>query len=224
MGMSNAAQSIRNDLKAAGYALRAFSIRSARTGSVTVEIKDASIPKSRITEIACRHEKIDRDGSGEILSGGNTFVSVNYAREALEAAGVELTARLRAGERSFSGLHVDADGADAAHTWHVWSNGAVGRHLRQISPFDGEALAGVLAERGELVAALAAPEAAPAEAPGDSAELAARLERIESARELLRRALGELDTGATVETVGDADAAISECESLLELVARELDG
>jgi hypothetical protein len=162
MGMSNAAVLIRNDLKAAGYALRAFSIRTAATGSVTVEIRDASIPKSKITEIACRYESISRDtATGEILSGGNTFISVRYARAALQAAGVELTARLRCGERTFASVHVDGEGADAAHTWHVWSNGAVGRHLLQISPFDGEALAQLLAERGELAAAArpAVPEA-----------------------------------------------------------------
>ena len=171
--MSNTAQKIRNDLKAAGYALRAFSIRSCRSGSVTVEIKDLSILKSAITPIACAHEKIDRDeASGEILAGGNTFVTVRYSREALEAAGAELTARLRAGERVFAGVHVDADGADASCIWHVWSNGAVGRHLRQISPCDGEALAELLADRGELAAAAPAPQAPAAAAPARSDELA----------------------------------------------------
>lgn len=166
MCMSNAAQNIRNDLKAAGYALRAFSIRSSRTGSVTVEIKDASIRKSRITEIACAHEKIDRDhASGEILGGGNTFVSVRYADAALAAAGVELTARLRAGERTFGSVEVHADGADHGHTWHVWAHGDEGRHLRQISPFDGESLAELLADRGELAGAAPQAPAAPAQAP-----------------------------------------------------------
>jgi hypothetical protein len=163
----NAAQKIRNDLRAAGYALRAFSIRSSKTGSVTVEIKDASIAKGEITQIACQHEQIRRDeATGEILQGGNTFVSVRYAHAALAAAGVELTARLRAGARVFAGVHVDADGAGAAHTWHVWSNGSVGRHLRQISPYGGEALAELLASRGELALALSTPAPAPAPACG----------------------------------------------------------
>lgn len=151
--MSTAAACIRNDLKAAGYSLKQFSIRTAKTGSVTVEIRDASIAKSAVAQLAAQHENISRDEGGEILSGGNVFVSVRYAREALEAAGAELTARLRCGERVFAGVHVDGEGPGALHTWHVWSNGDVGRHLRQISPFDGAALAEVLAERGELAAA-----------------------------------------------------------------------
>jgi hypothetical protein len=218
MGMSNAAASIRTDLKAAGYALRAFSIRSARTGSVTVEIKDASIRKSAITELASRHEKIDRDAaSGEILSGGNTFVSVSYARNALEAAGAALTKRLHLGQRLFASLQVDSQSADCSHTWHVWSTGAGGRHLRQISPFGGEALAELLAERGELAAALQAP----APELDESRELAARLEHIANARELLLRAVSEL--GATVATVAAADAAMSEAEALITRARVEFD-
>lgn len=229
MGMSNAAQSIRNDLKAAGYALRAFSIRSSRTGSVSVEIKDLEIEKGQITQIACAHEKIDRDSAtGEILAGGNTFVSVRYAREALETAGAELAARMRAGVRVFGGIHVSADGAGGAHTWHVWTNGDVGRHLRQISPFDGETVAEILASRGELAAVLAAaapelaevPEAelAPAAPNADrqlgklaaAAAAAAAVdaqraereqawsERLAVSLDLLRRAVAELETAAAV--------------------------
>ena len=199
MSMSNAAQKIRIDLKAAGFSLRAFSIRSSRTGSVDVEIKDLGIEKGVITQIACAHEHIDRDSAtGEILSGGNTFVSVRYAGEALEAAGAELTARMQAGERVFGGIHVDADGAGHAHTWHVWTNGSVGRHLRQISPFHGEAVAEILASRGELVAVLApapvapaaAPELAPAPAaPAATPELAPR--RLNIAPALLRELAGD---------------------------------
>jgi hypothetical protein len=55
----------------------------------------------------------------------------------------------------FAGIHVDTNGAAASHTWHVWENGNGGRHLEQISPFHGEAVAEILAERGELAAALA---------------------------------------------------------------------
>jgi hypothetical protein len=198
MSMSNAAQNIRNDLKAAGFALRSFSVRSSRGGSVTVEIKDLAISKARITEIASAHEKIDRCSvTHEILSGGNTFVSVRYADTAIEPAGAALTARLHAGERNFGAVHVDTEG-DRRHTWHVWSNGAVGRHLRQITPFDGEALAELLASRGELAAVLAAAPAAPAAAPelapapaapAAAPELTTR--RLNIAPALLRELAGE---------------------------------
>ena len=221
MGMSNAAVAIRTDLKAAGYALRAFSIRSSRTGSVTVEIKDPSIAKRRITEIACAHQHIDRDrATGEILGGGNTFVSVRYSHEALEAAAGELTARLRAGERSFGSLHVDGEGPDAKHTWHVWTTGDLGRHLRQISPFGGEALAELLADRGVLAAVLAP---APAAAAPDRAELDERRTHAAIALDLLRRAVRELEGCGQLGTVRETDQALNEAEASIKLALRELD-
>ena len=236
MGMSNAAQHIRNDLKAAGFKLKLFSVRSSKTGSVTVEIRDASIAKSRITEIASRHEHIDRDNAtGEILAGGNTFVTVRYARDVLAAAGAELTLRLRAGEREFGTVHVEAT---SAHTWQVWSSGAVGRMLRQISPEGGEGLAELLAERGELGAvcksvwsgSAAQAERAAAHAQREQAWSA----HLEVSLDLLRRAVSQLEHAQAVtariaaepektfELTFERRSAADECESLATLAVREL--
>jgi hypothetical protein len=147
--MSNAATQIRKDLKAAGFASRSISVKTSKTGSVRVEIKDASIPAEKVKEIAYRQQKIDRcETTGEILSGGNTFVFVGYARGALKVAGEELTVELQKGRRHFGNLEVD--GVGQACVWGVWIRGEVGRFVQQISPNDGEALAKILAERGEL--------------------------------------------------------------------------
>jgi hypothetical protein len=85
-------------------------------------------------------------------------VFVRYASGVFAAAGAELTERLRAGERAFGTVHVDGEGIASRHTWQIWSNGEIGRMLLQVSPYNGAALAEVLAERGELGAVLAGPE------------------------------------------------------------------
>jgi len=152
--MSNAAQQIRNDIKAAGYSLKAFSIRTRSTGSVTIAIKDAAIPADKIKGIARKHEVVRRcDGSGEILSGGNTFISIGYEAGVLSAAGNKLAQAIEQGERTFAGLHISEDRMNH-YVWTVWTNGPVGHFVRQISrgSNEGVELASVLAERGELSA------------------------------------------------------------------------
>ena len=73
---------IRADLKAAGIPARAVSVRVSDAGystSVRVNIKDISIDRDVVEKIAYRHKDISYDErSGEILSGGNTYVFVEY--------------------------------------------------------------------------------------------------------------------------------------------------
>lgn len=225
--MSSAARKIRNDLQAAGYRLHSFSIRTSRTGSVRVEIRDPAIAREAVARIASRHEAVRRDeASGEILSGGNTFVTIAYASGALAGAGEGLTARLRAGERRFGGIHVDTTGAASSHTWHVWTNDDIGRHVRQISPFDGAALAEILAERGELqgVAQAAWRELAAAPPAGSTrAELDERRAHICVALDLLRRATRELDVCAATDSLRETDRAMNEAETLVRLALGELE-
>lgn len=73
------AQKLRAALKAAGYKPSAISVRNPR-GAFNVTIKDKAIPLDAIEEIARSFESVSRcHVSGEILSGGNTFVFVQYA-------------------------------------------------------------------------------------------------------------------------------------------------
>jgi hypothetical protein len=80
------ADKIRADLKRAGIPHKSVSVRMPHWGSVHVTIRDASISISTIKTIANAYECIRRDdASGEILSGGNTFVDVDYDGEVLKA-------------------------------------------------------------------------------------------------------------------------------------------
>lgn len=81
---------IRADLKAAGIPARAVSVRVSDAGystSVSVKIKDISVDRAVVEKIANRHEDISYDErSGEILSGGNTYVWVDYDYDTIRNA------------------------------------------------------------------------------------------------------------------------------------------
>jgi len=76
---------IRAKLKALGYSSRDVSVRVTPGGSIRVEVKNPDADFGKIREVATAHESIRRDGWGEILSGGNTFVFVEWSREARKA-------------------------------------------------------------------------------------------------------------------------------------------
>lgn len=75
------AKKIRDELKSKlGLTSRQVSVRSPHWGSVDVTIKSADVRISQVEAIANAHENIHRcEASGEILSGANTFVRVEYA-------------------------------------------------------------------------------------------------------------------------------------------------
>lgn len=85
-------RTIQEELKDAGIPRKAYSIRVTDAGfstAINIKVKDISINKSIVEEVANRHEKIRYDArSYEILSGCNTFVSVQYDYDALKAASV----------------------------------------------------------------------------------------------------------------------------------------
>jgi hypothetical protein len=55
-----------------------FSVTNPTYSSINIDIKTL-VSKSAVKKITSRYEKIDRcEATGEILSGGNTFVFVNY--------------------------------------------------------------------------------------------------------------------------------------------------
>lgn len=94
---ADAAKSIRATLKADyGYTSRQVSVRSS-SGSISLEIKDPSVNYSVVEAVAERKQKIDYcKYSGEILSGGNLFVSVRYSHEAEAALSAPYIAPLQA--------------------------------------------------------------------------------------------------------------------------------
>ena len=78
------AQNVRAALKAAGFNARKVSVKSSRgSSSVYVSIKDHTLIKDEIQEIAESFESVRRCSySGDILQGGNTFIMVSYSTEA----------------------------------------------------------------------------------------------------------------------------------------------
>ena len=84
---TNEAKQIREALKAAGIKARSVSVRARHGITVDVRIKDPGVSLRKVEAIAKGYESISRcEYSGEILSGGNTFVSVGYAGEAAKVA------------------------------------------------------------------------------------------------------------------------------------------
>lgn len=81
---------IRADLKAAGISRSAYSISVKWAGyetSVRVRVRDLSVSLSRVMTVLNRYHHVDWDERCmEILAGGNTFVWVEYDRDALDAA------------------------------------------------------------------------------------------------------------------------------------------
>lgn len=73
------AKLIRKDLKM-NFPKQKFSVRNQRGGystAINISWKDG-VAQNKVKPIAWKYEKIDRDEySGEILSGGNTFVFTN---------------------------------------------------------------------------------------------------------------------------------------------------
>ena len=75
-------ETIRRNLKEKGYNSRRVGVTYQIAGYsaiIRVTIKESGIDKSEIENIVKRFNEIDRDErTGEILEGGNTFISVNY--------------------------------------------------------------------------------------------------------------------------------------------------
>ena len=92
MNATEHAAQIRSTLKKAhGWSSRQVSIRAeyfSMGSSIDVIVKDPAIPLPAVTAVAERAETIRRcEVSGEILSGGNRYVSVRYSHEAQATIG-----------------------------------------------------------------------------------------------------------------------------------------
>lgn len=82
MSTVSRAAEIRKALKAHGWTSRDVSVRSdiySMGSSIDIRIKNADVPSAVVKALASGHESIRYDEySGEILSGGNRYVSVVY--------------------------------------------------------------------------------------------------------------------------------------------------
>lgn len=90
---------LRSALKSAGYSSRKVTVRDRPCSietSLLVTIRSADVSLSAVTEIAAPFENIHRDGYGEILGGGNTFVTVEYADALVEPIETAFAAELLA--------------------------------------------------------------------------------------------------------------------------------
>lgn len=100
MSTVEAAAHIRSELKKLGISSRKVSVKSdlySMGSSIRILIKDGSIKKSTVEKIARGAEQIHWDHfAGEILSGGNRFVDVEYSMEALAPLRAEFEAAIGA--------------------------------------------------------------------------------------------------------------------------------
>lgn len=88
MNTTERAAEIRQALKAKGITSRQVSVRSdyySMGSSIDVRIKDPAVSLTMVQALAEAHESIRYcEVSGEILSGGNRYVSVGYTEEAIK--------------------------------------------------------------------------------------------------------------------------------------------
>jgi len=100
MSTTEYAAEIRKALKAKGWSTRDVSVRAkyfSMGSSIDVTIKNSSVPLPVVKEIAERAESISRcQITGEILSGGNRYVSVSYSHEAQETIANEYIPAVKA--------------------------------------------------------------------------------------------------------------------------------
>lgn len=88
-------------LRAAGYTSRQVTVRDRGSNTYTslhVTIRDASVRASAIAEIAGSFRDVRRDSmTDEILSGGNTFVDVEYTDAIIDARTAPIERRIADG-------------------------------------------------------------------------------------------------------------------------------
>ena len=109
-----AAARIRRELKTRyGYTGKDVSVRLesySMGSSIHVKIRRSDIPLSRVESIARKAESIYRDDFGNILGGGNRYVSVDHDREARRAVAAPYIPMLENLEESDSTLYPILDG------------------------------------------------------------------------------------------------------------------
>ena len=97
---TEAAKTIRAALKMRGITSRQVSVRSdlySLGSTIRVTIKDAAVSFDVVKEIAQGHQRVSRcEITGEILGGGNRYVTVDYADGAIDVFAEEVRAAIEA--------------------------------------------------------------------------------------------------------------------------------
>lgn len=99
------AAAIRVALKGKGWTGRDVSVRAdyfSMGSAVRISIKNPAVSLAAVKAIAEPAERIDRDGFGEILSGGNRYVSISYTAEAVAALAAPWLGPVRAAFESIA--------------------------------------------------------------------------------------------------------------------------
>jgi hypothetical protein len=83
MNTKEKAQDIRNQVKAMGLTRKQVAVKMSPGSAIYVTVHDPLVSLSAVERIAKTHESVRYcESSGEILSGGNTFVFVRYSDDA----------------------------------------------------------------------------------------------------------------------------------------------
>jgi hypothetical protein len=141
IGTTERAAIIRAELKAKHkWTSRDVSVKAdhfSMGSAIRIRIKNPAVPLAAVREIAGSHEKIDRDDSGDILSGANRYLDISYSSEAREAmAATKLPAVTAAAEvlaaSENAGYLFPVEGSDfllgygrhgKAYGFSLWRNG-----------------------------------------------------------------------------------------------------
>lgn len=92
--IASPADRLRSALKQAGFTARQVTVRAPHS-TLHVTIRDASVSLTRVAEIAGAFECVRRDyATGEILAGGNTFISTEYVAALVDPLKAEILAVL----------------------------------------------------------------------------------------------------------------------------------
>ncbi len=141
---TDAAKKIRETLKRLGWSSRAVSVRAeyfSMGSAINVRIKRADVPLNIVSPIARFFEEIRRcEYTGDILSGGNMYVSCRYTRAAADSHATGWVDQLqkvvsqRSGSNELQGVGPywvkRVAGCNGPDTFDIWSGGEVGRFLQ----------------------------------------------------------------------------------------------
>jgi hypothetical protein len=148
--MTNTAQhakTIRETLKRDhGWGSKQVSVRIhnySMGSSIYVRINDPSVPFSVVEEIARREESVSRcEITGDILSGGNRYVSIDHSSECLDAKAAPVLPALERAMKAASELEkgssrlIPVEGYPGAYVsretawgFRAWTNGRGGIHF-----------------------------------------------------------------------------------------------
>ena len=125
------AQKLRVALKSAGFNARQVTVRYPHN-TLCVTIRDASVSLTKVSAIAGAFEAVSRDHkTGEILSGGNTFVRVEYADVVVDPVKATILAVLDPAPNDeyvalpggFRAMKCTRELGGASHVWEVRMQG-----------------------------------------------------------------------------------------------------